>query len=211
MTGISRSSRREPISSNMFPTGSSEARAVSIARRNLNEAVSSTTPKAWSSAPTSPVILPKISRVSSTLAPIRSRTPVSARTFPKTEAVASMFPSNASVRVSSVASKPSSLICFRRPSADNPMPAKVRSACEVGLTSAFSIPRSWVDACDASVPVRDMAANAAPTSWNDTPRFDAMGSTWPIAPASSAGSNLPSRTAAVSVSTACAPPKTSAP
>ena len=182
-----------------------------IACWNWNAVVCDTCANASSTAPVVSVMLAKIASVVATFAPIKSRTPDRARMFPKTDAAAASFPANSSERVLSVAKRPSSRSWVRRPSDDRPISVRASSACLVGRRRDDRMPRTCVAASAAFVPVRDRAANAAPTSLKLTPIAEASGRTRPIDPASSVVSNLPSRIVAVITSVACAAERTSAP
>ena len=184
---------------------------LAIACCSLNAVVPDVTSKALSNAPVVSSILLNIASVEAEFAPSISITPMRARTFPNTAAVAASFPANVSFRVPKVASKPSCLIWLRKPWADSPILARASLDCFVGFSNDVRIPRTWVAASLAFVPVLDSAANAAPTSSKETPIAEATGSTRPIDPASSVASNLPSRTAATITSVASEALNTSEP
>ena len=91
------------------PRSTSISFASAIAVWNLNAVVSAVILNASSSIPVVSVIEAKIASVPSTLAPIKSITPDSARMLPNTEAAAAELPSNLSDNVFRVASSP---FCF---------------------------------------------------------------------------------------------------
>ena len=142
-------------------------------------------------------------RFISTPDPNKSNTPFNAIRFGNTFCAAFEFLSNAVFNVFIADNNPLSLICCFNPSDDNPIETNAFSACGVVFNNPERMPFNCVAPAAAFVPVLLIAANAAPTSWNCTPIFDATGNTAPIAPAKSLASNLPSRTEAVKTSVAC--------
>ena len=113
-----------------------------IAWLSLKLAVSAVPANASSNMPVVSVMFWKIWRVVSTLFPIRSITPESARTLPNTDADAAALPSNFSDNVSNVERSPFSFICVRKFSDERPISVNASSAICVGRNSDVMIPRT---------------------------------------------------------------------